>query len=232
MGMINNKDYFSVIANEQSINELINSDVSSRTPKTLPDFFDVRERMKDKLYLMFGYPSKIFYKNIIELIDAYSNENDCIVDTMCGSGSTAIACIFSNRKCLISDGSSAATFISKNYISPINYVKINNGYTELVNKTEHILNDLYSINCSESDNLGVINYLMSSDVHTCPECNSEIILYTSKKVGMGKYLCNKCEYDLDTKGKKRLDTLKEKRRPIEVSYNCTVNGKNLSLIHI
>jgi len=48
------------------------------------------------------------------LIKTYTNENDTIVDNACGSGTTAVACINSNRRYIVWDNNSEYIKIAKN----------------------------------------------------------------------------------------------------------------------
>jgi len=218
---------FTQISDESNLEILINSDLSERSLGPLPSVFDDRERMKDKVYLMLGYPSKIFYKSILALVKAHTKEGDLVVDPMCGSGSTAIACLLTRRKCLASDGSAAASFIAHNYIAPVDVPRAIATFEQLREKVEPTIDQLYSIPCRcEYDNerkceeFGIISYVISSDVHSCKYCGSEMILAHAKRKAMSTYACPNCGRTTNLAGQNGTISLLERRRPTLVRYLC------------
>ena len=66
------------------------------------------------------YWSKKLHDAIRQYIRHYTKHGDLVLDPFCGSGSTALAALLENRKAIAIDRSPAATFITKNYCTPVN----------------------------------------------------------------------------------------------------------------
>lgn len=65
------------------------------------------------------HPTQKPYVMLKELIERHTNENDLVVDPFAGSGSTAVACIHSNRQYLINDGDSKMSKRSEKWIKEV-----------------------------------------------------------------------------------------------------------------
>jgi len=83
------------------------------------------------------------------------------------------------RKALLNDLSPAAAFIAANYNSKINVARFKQEATQLLDDAERELGWIYETNHSSSTIKGKINYIIWSDVFTCPECAGEIIFWKS-----------------------------------------------------
>jgi len=99
------------------------------------------------------------------------------------------------------------------------------------------MDELYSIPCrcknsegQECKNNGIISYLISSDVHLCKYCRSELIVAESKKKAMSSYVCSNCGKTVNLSGENGISSLLEKRRPVLVRYFC-LNCKCREKIH-
>jgi len=65
------------------------------------------------------YPTKILPQIIGEFIERFSYENELIVDPFCGSGTTAVECVFRNRRSINIDINPRAIEISKQKLSAL-----------------------------------------------------------------------------------------------------------------
>jgi len=71
------------------------------------------------IYNMHTYWSKKPHDAIREYIRHYTKPGDLVLDPFCGSGGTALAALMEGRKAIAIDRSPAATFITKNYCTPV-----------------------------------------------------------------------------------------------------------------
>ena len=83
---------------------------------------------------MHTYWSKKPHTAIIQYIKHYTKPGDLVLDPMCGSGSTALASLMELRKAIAIDLSPAATFITKNYCTPINVNHLKESFLDLIIK--------------------------------------------------------------------------------------------------
>src|SRR5512136_3390778 len=71
------------------------------------------------IYNMHTYWSKKPHDAIRQYIQHYTKPGDLVLDPFCGSGGTALAALMEGRKAIAIDRSPAATFITKNYCTPV-----------------------------------------------------------------------------------------------------------------
>ena len=71
------------------------------------------------IYNMHTYWSKKPHDAIRRYIEHYTQPGDLVLDPFCGSGSTALAALMAGREAIAIDPSPAATFITKNYCTPV-----------------------------------------------------------------------------------------------------------------
>lgn len=83
------------------------------------------------------------------------------------------------RKVILNDLSPAAAFIATNYNTKINVVDFKIEAERVLAKVEKKLGWLYETKHKDSHITGKVNYIIWSDVFTCPECAGEIIFWDS-----------------------------------------------------
>ena len=71
------------------------------------------------IYNMHTYWSKKPHDAIRQYIRHYTQPGDLVLDPFCGSGGTALAALMEGRAAIAIDLSPAATFITKNYCTPV-----------------------------------------------------------------------------------------------------------------
>lgn len=163
---------------------------------------DVEEDKHDLIYNIHSYHTKVPPKAIRKFILHYTNPGDLIFDGFCGTGMTGVAAqmcsengdlineISTNnigsRIPILSDISTIATFISKNYNEPITIYDIE--YIEQCLSTlklqmsqyyltNHIIEGKEQYDLKGKNIQGRINYVVWSDVYLCPNCSSEFVYY-------------------------------------------------------
>lgn len=201
---------------------------------------DVSEGKFDPLYMYHPYLTKVPYTAIMRYLNHYTQPGDIIFDGFAGTGMAGAASRLCNdtRKAICLDLSPLASFISycvNNDMDATEFSKISKIIIERVKeefswmfKTLHTNGDY-----------GDINYVLWSDVYTCPSCGHEIIYWhNAVDIEGGKILdsfaCPKCGSLLS---KASLEKMKEttfdnissrpllitKRLPVVISY--TYRGK-------
>jgi len=88
------------------------------------------------IYNMHTYWSKKPHDAIRQYIRHYTQPGDLVLDPFCGSGGTALAALMEGRKAIAIDRSPAATFITKNYRTPVNPAKLQAAFGELARKVK------------------------------------------------------------------------------------------------
>tara|TARA_B100000678_G_scaffold118557_2_gene99479 strand:- start:103 stop:2901 length:2799 start_codon:yes stop_codon:yes gene_type:complete len=83
------------------------------------------------------------------------------------------------RRAILNDLSPAAAFIAANYNTKINAVRFKQEALQLLEEAERELGWIYQTNHAGSARKGKINYIIWSDVFTCPECAGEITFWKS-----------------------------------------------------
>lgn len=239
--------------------------------KCLPYTVDISEGKSDELYNIHTYHTKVPPKAILRYILHYTKPGEIIYDAFCGSGMTGVATALSNcntqdirsildddmikkigkRNCILSDISTAATFIASNYNTTTN-TKICMEYANQIleniekelgwmYKTYHSYNQDNDQLSFESKRYGTINYVVWSDILLCPNCSKEINFYNvgiDKETGLKKtskkIVCDACRYEDNSTKFPKCKTLEYdeilgesievvKQEPVLINY--TFNGK-------
>ena len=172
---------------------------------------DVSEGKHDPIYMAHSYHTKVPYKAIMRYILHYTKPGDIVLDGFCGTGMTGVAaqrCAapdyefkakvenemcdekikWGGRYAILNDLSSAATFISFNYNSPIDLAKFADIANKIINKCENEIGWMYRTKHVDdkghtikdicgNDIYGTINYVVWSDVLVCPTCSNEFAFW-------------------------------------------------------
>ncbi|MCC5856370.1 MAG: DNA methylase [Idiomarina sp.] len=145
--------------------------------------------------------------------------------------------LLGERKVLLSDLSPIATFIAKNYNSPVVLSDFEKKFNEIISALKSETSWLYETN--HEGGKGEINYTVWSDVFLCPECSSEIIFWeqaVDQATGSVKDLipCKTCgaknsKNDLSrlpiSKFDSRLGSVTNRVKQVPVLIQYTFNGK-------
>jgi hypothetical protein len=97
------------------------------------------ENRRDPINDLQIYWSKKPYTAIRDYIRHYTEPGDIVLDPFCGSGGTALAALLEGRSVIASDLSPAATFITKNYCTPVNSEDLGQAYEALYRKAKQEL---------------------------------------------------------------------------------------------
>jgi DNA modification methylase/DNA-directed RNA polymerase subunit RPC12/RpoP len=214
-------DVLSTIGSAKDIENLIQpNDFSERVPKLSEDITPKNSKLGDKLYRVFGYPSKVYYRDIARFIESYTQEGDVVLDPMCGSGSTALAALNTGRKAVVNDGSALAHFVSKNIIYPAESHALQGAFRDLKSDIKEDIDSLYQVKCGCCEEYRPANSVFQSDIYECASCGEHYPLYGNKTDQKSTYECPYCEAQLKTSVPDVKEQRVERRTPILAKYKC------------
>ena len=214
---------------------------------------DVSEGKNDPIYNAHSYHTKVPHKAIMKYIEHYTDQGDIVFDGFCGTGMTGVAACELNRRFIILDLSPIASFISSNYVLPINIDEFKKEAMSILNdlKQEYgwmyqtIHNPIESNMQQErfqnvnSNSKGVINNTVWSDVLVCPYCQFEYTFFhvaVDMKLGVihDQYRCPGCNATISKKESQKVfttyfdsalgtDITQLKQNPVLISYTYNKN---------
>ncbi len=167
-----------------------------------PYFYDVSEGKYDPMYLYHPYPTKVPHKAIMKFILHFTQPGDIIFDGFAGTGMTGVASRicgkpdyetkykienefkvlglekpkWGERKAICSDLSPLATFIAYNYNSNISFDSFEKSVSDILEAVESECKWMYETTHSNGK-LGIMNYVIWSDVFVCPNCSGEVVFW-------------------------------------------------------
>jgi hypothetical protein len=129
------------------------------------------------IYNMHTYWSKKPHDAIRQYVRHYTNPGDLVLDPFCGSGGTALAALMEGRKAIAIDRSPAATFITKNYCTPLGVTELRKAFEELKRKVTPEIDWLYETRCDRCGGKAATSYTVYSQIFQCPRCFEKIPLF-------------------------------------------------------
>lgn len=187
---------------------------------------DISEGKNNPLYNAHTYHTKVPHPAIMRYIMHYTQPGDIIFDGFAGTGMTGVAvgqCMspeyevryliekefngkrdlssqWGERHAILNDLSPIAAFISRNYNSKTNEEEIIKTAEILIKEINSRLDWAYKTKHINGQD-GTINYIVWSEILSCPECNSEIVYYDVavdeiKKEVLDHFKCNVCHVEL------------------------------------
>jgi len=179
------------------------------------------------IYNMHTYWSKKPHDAIRQYIRHYTKPGDLVLDPFCGSGGTALAALMEGRKAIAIDRSPAATFITKNYCTPVNVNELQDAFEELKRKVKPEIDWLYETKCDRCDGKATTAYTVYSQVFQCPRCLKKVPLFdcveTQGQTAAGKpKKLNACPYCYAKGVTEEISTRSQRfgASPVLVSYLC------------
>lgn len=162
---------------------------------------DVSEGKTHPVYKAHGYHTKVPHLAIVPSILHYTEAGDIILDGFSGSGQTGVAAQWCGaapasyraelenrwkaegrsapnwgaRHCVLNDLSPTASFISSNYNQPFDGKAFEDAARKLLRDVEQELGWMYETLHSDGKTKGRIEYMVWSEVFTCPNCAGDVI---------------------------------------------------------
>jgi 16S rRNA G966 N2-methylase RsmD len=180
------------------------------------------------IYNMHTYWSKKPHDAIRQYIRHYTRPGDIVLDPMCGSGGTALAALMEGRAAIAIDLSPAATFITKNYCTPVDIEELQYAFEQLQAKVKPEMDWLYETRCDRCDGRATTGYTVYSYLFECARCLEKVPLFdcvdaegqTAKGLPKQVKACPYCYArghveEISTTRNERFDAV-----PVLVSYLC------------
>jgi DNA modification methylase len=134
------------------------------------------------IYNMHTYWSKKPHDAIRQYIQHYTKTGDLVLDQFCGSGGTALAALMDGQAAIAIDRSPAATFITKNYCTPVDVRELQFAFEELKVKVKPEIDWLYETRCDRCGGKATTAYTVYSQVFQCPRCMAKVPLFDCVEV--------------------------------------------------
>jgi adenine-specific DNA methylase len=134
------------------------------------------------IYNMHTYWSKKPHDAIQQYIRHYTQPGDLVLDPFSGSGGTALAALMEGRAAIAIDLSPAATFITKNYCTPVDVDELQQAFEELKARVKPEMDWLYETRCDRCDGRATTAYTVYSYVFECPKCGERTPLFDCPEV--------------------------------------------------
>ena len=129
------------------------------------------------IYNMHTYWSKKPHDAIREYIRHYTEPGDLVLDPFSGSGGTALAALMEGRRAVAIDRSPAATFITKNYCTPVDVGELQEVFEDLKREVKQEISWLYETRCDRCGGNATTAYTVYSQVFQCPRCLEKVPLF-------------------------------------------------------
>ena len=202
-----------------------------------PLAIDVSVGKTDPIYKAHSYYTKVPHLAIVPSVLHYTQPGDVVLDGFAGSGMTGVAAQWCGaapaayrheleqawrkegrpapqwgaRRVVLNELAPAATFISANYNFTASTSELVARINAVVKAFERETAWMYETRHTDGVSVGAINYMVWSEVFTCPECAGQIV-FTDAALDDGDdevakvFRCAHCDAELT---KKRLDRVFE-----------------------
>jgi DNA modification methylase/predicted RNA-binding Zn-ribbon protein involved in translation (DUF1610 family) len=204
-----------------------------------PYVADVSEGKGGTIYNAHTYHTKVPQKAIVPFIKHYTQPDDIVLDTFCGSGMTGVAAQFTGRYAILADLSPVATFIAYNLNASIDKTEFRLEAARILNELEEECGWMYKTwhpTCDSPSRIKVdIDYTVWSDVFCCPYCGEEIVYYRAasnrkQRTSSSRFPCPSCDAQVSTRSADRaFETVSDevlgqeirrvKRVPVQIHYS-------------
>lgn len=134
------------------------------------------------IYNMHTYWSKKPHDAIRQYIRHYTTPGELVLDPFCGSGSTTLSALIEGRAGVAIDRSPAATFITKNYCTPVDLHVLRAAFEDVTSKVKAEMDWLYGTRCERCGGKATTNYTVYSQVFQCPRCMEKVPLFECEEV--------------------------------------------------
>lgn len=231
---------------------------------------DVSEGKADPIYMAHAYHTKVPHKAIMRYILHYTDPGDVVFDGFCGTGMTGVAAQmcgaadssmqyllqqelksdvkFGTRNAVLNDLAPVAGFISGNYTTTTDAVKLRADFESILDDADRKYGWVYQTKHASTNSqisslipeeYGKINFIVWSDVYICPNCGQEVVFwYEAVDVEKGqineKFKCpncsaqlskSKCERAIEMSYDTALKTSVSMTKQVPVLINYTYRGK-------
>ena len=131
-----------------------------------------------------SYHTKVPHKAIMKFIKHYTKPGDIVFDGFCGTGMTGVAAQLTDRIPILSDISPIASFIAYNYNNSFYTKGLQQEIDKIIEDVKLECSWMYETlhkynNLTGKNQYGQINYVIWSEVLSCPYCKQEYVFSAS-----------------------------------------------------
>lgn len=228
------KGYYSGDKPNQNLKPFVKEHIKERPYDPTIDNYDIpafnmpiETTKATAIYNMHTYWSKKPHDAIRQYILHYTKPGDLVLDPFCGSGGTALAALMEGRKAIAIDLSPAATFITKNYCTPVDIDEFKEAFKELKRIVKPEIDWLYETRCEKCSGKATTAYTVYSQVFQCHRCMEKVPLFdcvqAEGKTAKGKTKkIRVCPHCFQRNIVEEINTRSERfgAQPVLVSYIC------------
>ena len=146
-------------------------------PGRSPDRSEITGHKGSIFYRAHSYHTKVPPEGIARLIEHYTEPDDTVMDSFCGSGMTGVASRMTGRHAVLSDLSPAAVHIARGYAATLDAHHMQDRSRALMDSLAALEAELYGTTCPACGHPGRIEYTVWSDVYRCPACHGNLVFW-------------------------------------------------------
>ncbi len=149
-------------------------------------------RRSDPLYRVHSYHTKVPPSAIEASILRHSDVGGLVLDPFAGSGMTGVAASLQGRRAILNDLSPAAVHIARNYTTPCSAAAFLDAVERVLNRVGAEIESFYLTSSGAAP--ATVEYLVWSDVRSCPACGARVLLWDVRAEGLRRLRCPACAY--------------------------------------
>jgi len=211
---------------------------------------DVSEGKNNPIYNAHSYHTKVPHPAIMRYILHYTEPGDIVLDAFSGTGMTGVAgqicdhpdstlqyqietefrkifnssVVWGTRNVICSDLSPVATLIASNYNAVVDPQIFDKELESIINHVQNEFHWCYETIHEPNGKIGEINFMVWSEVFSCPFCNSEVVFFDRAVNQDGtvneEFNCDRCKSKLT---KRIANKLKETVFDYELGMPVSIN---------
>jgi DNA modification methylase len=158
----------------------------------------VRVSRATATYAVHAYHTKVPVDAIRPYIAHYTRPGDTVLDAFAGSGMTGLAAALEGRRAILNDLSPAAVHIARNYTTPCDPSALAMAADRVFSQAGPFIDALYEVSCPTCGGSATTEYVVWSDVRTCPACGHGVSVWDAREEGGVRDLtCPRCATAFD-----------------------------------
>jgi len=133
------------------------------------------------------------------------------------------------RHAILNDLSPAATFIAKNYNASVDLMSFKDKFEKLIGLLKSETSWMWETLHHDNKTIGQINYIVWSDLYSCPECSNEFVYYDQAFIKIDKetrftpeFNCPHCNCSI-SKNPKKGTPYEKPNRVFETYFDAIIN---------
>lgn len=146
---------------------------------------DLVGQKTSSLYTFHSYWSKKDPALINHYVCHYTKPGALVLDPFCGSGTTGLAALWSNRVPVLIDASPSASLLAHFCCLPGEPQDVTAALERLLDKAEAEVDQLFATRCDRCGGEAVTEYVIYSERYQCPNCAELVALWDCPELKVG-----------------------------------------------